>query len=178
MLSHVRPIILSLVAAALCVACASHPKTPAPAAVVQTAATGTATTRAAAANDAGRTGTLPTLPTTGPLSQTRVLFEFDSSEIKPEYAAMLAAHGKLLAEDRSLRARLEGNTDDRGSPEYNVALGERRAQAVKHALLLQGASDQQLGTVSYGAERPAVEGDNETAWAQNRRVDLVYLPRL
>ena len=71
--------------------------------------------------------------------------------------------------------RLEGNTDERGSAEYNVALGERRAQSVKRALLLQGATETELTTVSYGAERPAVEGHDEAAWSKNRRVEIVFL---
>ena len=82
---------------------------------------------------------------------------------------------QALAADRGLKVRLEGNTDERGSAEYNVALGERRAQAVKRALLLQGATEGQLTTVSYGEERPVAEGHDETAWAQNRRVEIIYL---
>jgi peptidoglycan-associated lipoprotein len=107
--------------------------------------------------------------------KTSIYFDFDSSEIRPEFASALAAHGKKLAGDRAIKVRLEGNTDERGSAEYNVALGERRAQAVKRALLLQGAGAQQLATVSYGEERPVADGHDETAWAQNRRVDVVYL---
>ena len=80
-----------------------------------------------------------------------------------------------LAANATVRVRLEGNTDERGSREYNIGLGERRAQAVRRALLLQGATEAQLSTVSYGAERPAVPGSNEAAWAQNRRVEIVYL---
>jgi peptidoglycan-associated lipoprotein len=71
--------------------------------------------------------------------------------------------------------RLEGHTDERGSREYNIGLGERRAQSVRRALLLQGASDAQLSTVSYGEERPAVAGHDEAAWSKNRRVEIVYL---
>jgi peptidoglycan-associated lipoprotein len=74
-----------------------------------------------------------------------------------------------------VRVRLEGHTDERGSREYNIGLGERRAQAVRRALLLQGATETQLSTVSYGAERPAAAGSNEAAWSQNRRVEIVYL---
>jgi len=107
--------------------------------------------------------------------KSAIYFDFDSSEIRPEFAATLAAHGKKLAADKTIKVRLEGNTDERGSAEYNVALGERRAQAVKRALLLQGAGATQLATVSYGEERPVAEGHDETAWAQNRRVDVVYL---
>jgi peptidoglycan-associated lipoprotein len=109
------------------------------------------------------------------LAKTAIYFDFDSSEIRPEFAATIAAHGRKLAGDHALKVRLEGNTDERGSAEYNVALGERRAQAVKRALLLQGATDGQLSTVSYGEERPVAAGHDEQAWAQNRRVDIVYL---
>ena len=74
------------------------------------------------------------------------------------------------------KLKLEGNTDERGTREYNIGLGERRAQAVRRALMLQGAAEIQLTTVSFGAERPAAEGDDEAAWAKNRRVELVYAP--
>jgi len=109
------------------------------------------------------------------LAQRKVYFDYDSSEIKPEYAAMLREHGKWLSIDRNLRVRLEGNTDERGSAEYNIGLGERRAQAVRRALLLQGAVDAQITTISYGEERPVAEGHTEAEWSQNRRVDLVYV---
>jgi peptidoglycan-associated lipoprotein len=108
------------------------------------------------------------------LSQRKVYFDYDSSEIKPEYAAMIREHGQWLSVDRNLHVRLEGNTDERGSAEYNIGLGERRAQAVKRALLLQGAIETQITTVSYGEERPVAEGHTEAEWSQNRRVDLVY----
>jgi peptidoglycan-associated lipoprotein len=89
--------------------------------------------------------------------------------------AIVAAHARYLAANPTVRVRLEGHTDERGSREYNIGLGERRAQAVRRALLLQGATETQLSTVSYGAERPAAAGSNEAAWAQNRRVEIVYL---
>jgi peptidoglycan-associated lipoprotein len=104
-----------------------------------------------------------------------IYFDFDSSEIRPENVGVIAAHAKVLARNASVRVRLEGHTDERGSPEYNIGLGERRAQAVKRALLLQGVADSQVATVSYGEERPAVTGPTEAAWAKNRRVEFVYL---
>jgi len=88
---------------------------------------------------------------------------------------VVGAHAKYLASHGSARVRLEGHTDERGSREYNIGLGERRAQAVRRALLLQGASEGQISTVSYGEERPAVPGHDEAAWAKNRRVEIVYL---
>lgn len=106
---------------------------------------------------------------------TTIRFEYDSSEIKPEYNGVITGQAKRLAGDRVATVRLEGHTDERGSAEYNVALGERRAQAVKKALLLQGASEAQLSTVSYGAERPVADGHDEAAWSQNRRVEIIVL---
>jgi len=102
-----------------------------------------------------------------------IYFDFDSSEIRPEYAAVVAAHARRLASNLTLTVRIEGHTDERGSREYNIALGERRAQAVRRALLLQGAGENQVATVSYGEERPAADGMTEEAWAQNRRVEIV-----
>lgn len=114
-------------------------------------------------------------PQAGLLAKRVIYFDFDSSEIKSEGTEVVAAHAKYLASHSSARVRLEGNTDDRGSREYNIGLGERRAQAVRRALLLQGATEAQLSTVSYGAERPAAVGNDEAAWAKNRRVEIVYL---
>ncbi len=112
----------------------------------------------------------------GPLAGRVVYFDFDKTEIKPEFADLISSFAKNLTGHPTLKLRLEGNTDERGTREYNIGLGERRAQAVRRALMLQGVAESQLTTVSFGAERPAVEGDDETAWAQNRRVELVYLP--
>lgn len=103
-----------------------------------------------------------------------VYFDFDSSEIPQEYLAVVSANASYLVKYPSAHARLEGNTDERGSPEYNIGLGERRAQVVRRALLAQGVADAQLTTVSYGEERPAVEGHDEAAYAKNRRVEFVY----
>ena len=114
-------------------------------------------------------------PQAGLLAKRTVYFDFDSSEIKGEGTDIVAAHAKYLAANSSTRVRLEGHTDERGSREYNIGLGERRAQAVRRALLLQGAADAQISTVSYGEERPAVPGHDEAAWAKNRRVEIVYL---
>jgi peptidoglycan-associated lipoprotein len=105
-----------------------------------------------------------------------IYFEFDKSDIRPEFAAVISGNAQFLAAHPNAKLKLEGNTDERGTREYNIGLGERRAQAVRRALLLQGASENQLVTVSFGAERPAVEGDDEAAWTKNRRVDLVYGP--
>jgi peptidoglycan-associated lipoprotein len=113
---------------------------------------------------------------TGVLARKVIYFDFDRSEIKPEFADIVKSGAQNLTGRPGLKVKLEGNTDERGTREYNIGLGERRAQAVRRALLLQGVAEAQITTVSFGAERPAAEGDDETAWAQNRRVELVYLP--
>jgi peptidoglycan-associated lipoprotein len=110
----------------------------------------------------------------GLLGRKVIYFNFDSSEIRAEFAEVIAAHAVQLAKKSALRLTLEGNTDERGAREYNIGLGERRAQAVRRALMLHGAPEAQLNTVSFGEERPAVEGEDEAAWAQNRRVELLY----
>lgn len=104
-----------------------------------------------------------------------IYFDFDNAEIRPEFVAVIAAHAHAVSANASIRVRLEGHTDERGSPEYNIGLGERRAQAVRRALLLQGVGEAQAATVSYGEERPAVAGQTEADWAKNRRVEIVYL---
>ena len=112
----------------------------------------------------------------GGLDGKVIYFDFDKSDIKPEYTGIITTNAQYLVAHPKAKLKLEGNTDDRGTREYNIGLGERRAQAVRRALLLQGASESQLMTVSFGAERPAVQGDDEAAWAKNRRVELVYQP--
>ena len=103
-----------------------------------------------------------------------IYFDFDSSDIRPEFADVVTTNARRLAGNPALRVRLEGHTDERGSREYNIALGERRAQAVRRGLMLQGVADAQVVTVSYGEERPASDGSDEAAWALNRRVEIVY----
>jgi peptidoglycan-associated lipoprotein len=108
------------------------------------------------------------------LGQLVVYFDYDTADILPEFNAQLQAHGQQLAQNASMQLRLEGHADERGSREYNIGLGERRAQAVRRVLMLQGATAQQLTTVSYGEERPAQTGSDEESWRLNRRVELVY----
>lgn len=103
-----------------------------------------------------------------------IYFDFDSSQIRSEYSAILDAHARFLRDNPRTRLRLEGHTDERGTREYNIALGERRGEAVRRALLLRGATRAQLLVVSYGEEQPASLGSGESAWAQNRRVKMVY----
>jgi peptidoglycan-associated lipoprotein len=105
---------------------------------------------------------------------TIVYFDYDRAEIKPEFVPIVTAHAKYLNGNSGNKVRLEGHSDERGSREYNIGLGERRAQAVRRALMLQGVTEAQITTVSYGEERAAVQGSDESAYAKNRRVELVY----
>jgi peptidoglycan-associated lipoprotein len=109
------------------------------------------------------------------LSRRIVYFDFDSAEIKADSQSVVTAHAAYLAKNPNQKVRLEGHADERGSREYNIGLGERRGQAVRRALLLQGVAEVQLSTVSYGEERPAAAGSDEQAYGLNRRVEIVYL---
>jgi len=110
----------------------------------------------------------------GPLSKRVVYFSFDSSEISDEYGDLLQAHGEYLGANPDVTVTVQGHTDQRGSREYNLALGERRARAVQQVLTLNGAREDQVKTISYGEEKPAAEGSGEQAWSKNRRAKLVY----
>ncbi|MFZ2651414.1 MAG: peptidoglycan-associated lipoprotein Pal, partial [Burkholderiaceae bacterium] len=103
-----------------------------------------------------------------------VYFTFDNSTITPEQMPLVERHAKYLSVNATLKVRIEGNTDTRGGAEYNLALGQRRAESVARALSLLGAGSNQMEVVSYGEERPKMAGNNESAWAQNRRADLLY----
>ena len=125
--------------------------------------------------DGGGIGVTPEEARRNALMQDLIVyFDFDRSDIRSEFNEMLAAHGNYLAGNPTARLRLEGHADETGSREYNIGLGERRAQAVRQILLLQGASATQLETVSYGEERPAALGSDEESYSLNRRVELVY----
>ena len=104
-----------------------------------------------------------------------IYFDFDQSDLRSEYADLLQRHSARLADNRRTRMRLEGHADERGSREYNIGLGERRSQAVRRLLLVQGASGDQISTVSFGEERPVAFGSDEESWQLNRRVEIKYL---
>ena len=108
------------------------------------------------------------------LSTKTIYFEFDRSEIRSEFIDVLRAHAAYLNTNRSASVRVEGHADERGSREYNIGLGERRANSVRDFLEAEGVSDSQINTISYGEERPASLGHDEISWAENRRAVLVY----
>ena len=104
-----------------------------------------------------------------------VYFDFDSYVVKDEYKPMIEAHGRYLQANRNARMTIQGSTDERGSREYNIALGQRRADALKKLLLLYGATEVQIETVSFGKEKPRREGHDEATWAENRRDEIVFV---
>ena len=103
-----------------------------------------------------------------------IYFDFDQSSIRSEFIDVLRSHAAYLNSNRSASVVIEGHADERGSREYNIGLGERRANAVKSFLEAEGVADSQLNTISYGEERPASLGHDEVSWAENRRAVLVY----
>jgi peptidoglycan-associated lipoprotein len=182
--THIKTRALLIVAAALLGACSSTPLTP-PAPVAQaTPAPAPAPAPAAPApKPAPAPGVAPvTLPAhLDPKSlistERSVYFDFDDYSIKQQYTPLIERHGKYLASNPALAIKIEGNADERGSREYNLALGQRRAEAVLRALKIYGAKDAQMEAISWGKEKPVALGHDEEAWAQNRRADLQYPKR-
>jgi len=121
------------------------------------------------------TGANPLRDPRNVLSKRSVYFEFDRYDVKDEYKPLIEAHGKYLQANKSAKMTIQGNADERGSREYNIALGQRRADALKKMLLIYGATEIQIETVSFGKEKPRREGHDEGAWAENRRDEIVYV---
>ena len=109
-----------------------------------------------------------------PLSKRIIYFDYDSYVIKDSYASLISAHAKVLAANPKLKMLIQGNTDERGSREYNLALGQKRAEAVKRALMLLGVQEAQLESVSLGEEKPRCEDRTEACYGENRRGDMLY----
>jgi peptidoglycan-associated lipoprotein len=108
------------------------------------------------------------------LSKRSIYFDLDSYTIKSEQRDLVAAHAKFMVKNPQFKVLLQGNTDERGSSEYNLSLGQKRSDALKKALVLLGVSESQIETVSLGKEKPRNEGHDESAWAENRRADILY----
>jgi peptidoglycan-associated lipoprotein len=108
------------------------------------------------------------------LSKRSIYYDYDSSVVKDEFKPLVTAHARYLTQNRSARMVIQGNTDERGSREYNIALGQRRADSVKQMLLLLGAQEAQIESVSFGEEKPRATGKDEPSYSENRRSDIVY----
>jgi peptidoglycan-associated lipoprotein len=167
--------------AALVVGCKST-ETQAPAPIDEQAPAAADAAGGASTSGAGTSGVSGTPGAMSPLKDPRsilskrtVYFDYDSFVVKDDYRAMVDAHAKYLQANRAARVTLQGHADERGSREYNIALGQKRADAVKKLMQLLGATEIQIETVSFGKEKPKAEGHDETAWAQNRRVEIIYV---
>ena len=120
------------------------------------------------------TGANPLRDPNNILSKRSVYFEFDSFTVADQYKPIVEAHARYLAQNRAARVTLQGHADERGSREYNIALGQKRADAVKRMMTLMGVQEVIVETVSFGKEKPRNMGHDEAAWAENRRVDIIY----
>lgn len=171
-------IISSLVLAATLVACGSNVKL---ADVPVEDKSGTSQADADAAAAAASRGVAPVqigatdASTAGPANTAKIVyFDFDSYVVKPEFQSVIEAHAKYLTANKSRKMAIEGHTDERGGREYNLALGQKRAEAVRRALGLLGVTDSQVEAVSFGKEKPAVPGSDEASMAKNRRAEINY----
>ena len=166
-------LIYALVAAAFLAGCGGGRTLPDPEPTESTAGSG-ASTDTMDDTGYGRGEEIEWDPSAGELSNI-IYFDFDKYELRPEYNQAIARHAMQLADNPGASVRLEGHADNRGSREYNIGLGERRAQTVRRMLLIQGASTDQIATVSFGEERPAALGESEEDHQLNRRVEIKYL---
>jgi peptidoglycan-associated lipoprotein len=174
-------ILIGVLAALALAACSTTPKQEGGAPVDErtpgATTPGAATSGAATGSVAGTANQGQGNPLKDPgsiLSKRSVYFDFDAYAIKDDYKTLLEAHGKYLQANRNAHMTVEGNTDERGSREYNIALGQRRADAAKRMMMLSGATEAQIDTVSFGKEKPKNPGHDESAWAENRRDDIGY----
>ncbi len=182
-----KRLILAFAAAAILAACSSTPTMEQEGAAVEDRNAAAA----AAAQQKPPTQTQTTGPTSKPLesssmsgnalkdpsnilSKRTIYFELDSNVVKEEFKPVVAAHARYLQQNRGVKMTVQGNADERGSREYNLALGQRRADAVKQAMQLLGAQPDQIESVSFGEEKPKATGHDEKSWAENRRADLAY----
>jgi peptidoglycan-associated lipoprotein len=182
-------IVFAAVMAVFLAACQTQPSQPTAPIDDRSAAAGAAGAGGASTAGSGAGGVSgATVPPTGSradegnplkdpnniLSRRSIFFDFDSFVVKDEYRPLVEAHARYLAANRNARATIQGHTDERGSREYNIALGQRRADAIKRMMTLVGAQDGQIETVSFGEEKPRNAGHDETSWTQNRRADIVH----
>lgn len=172
-----KRVYLSLIVVGLLSACASEPTTTQTAAQVEDRTQAPKTTT----QPADTRPLTPPVQTVSPLkdpnnilSKRSVFYDYDSFDVKPEYKSMIESHGKYLADNPKAKVFLQGNADERGSREYNISLGSKRAEGVRKMLSVLGAKEEQMESVSFGEEKPRAECHDESCWSQNRRTDIVY----
>ena len=165
---------LILAVAAIVSACSSTPKVEEKAPIAEATMPAPKTVDSRAVTPVMATEVDPLNDPKGMLVKRSVYFDFDSYSVKDEFNSLLAAHAKYLSANSSRKILVQGNTDERGGREYNLALGQKRAVAVTKSLTALGVSTTQVEAVSLGKEKPKATGHDETSWAENRRADLVY----
>jgi peptidoglycan-associated lipoprotein len=172
---------MALTLSALLAGCSSVKLDEGQAPVEDRTAAAVGTTRGAGDGSASQSRVAPVaaagtgIGAAGPVGVARlVYFDYDSYVIKPEYQSLVEGHARFLKADPKRRIAIEGHTDERGGREYNLALGQKRSEAVRRALGLLGVADSQVEAVSFGKEKPAVAGGDEASWAKNRRAEIVY----
>jgi peptidoglycan-associated lipoprotein len=182
-MKHLNTTLAALAVATLLAACSSTPvatetgtaRPGTPAGNTTTPTPSSANTRPAPSSTVASVNIAPHNDPKSPVSRDRsIYFDYDDFSIKSQYNAVIVLQGNYLHAHPELAVRVEGNADERGSSEYNLSLGQKRSEAVVRALKIYGVKDSQTEAVSYGKERPKATGHDEAAWAQNRRVDIVY----
>ena len=177
-LSRPSMLVSTLIAVAALAACSSTPIDTPQAPVTTATPTLPSGSSSSAATSSVATVTIDPLDDPkGTLAGRSVYFAYDDFSVDPKYQPLIQAHGQYIGTHGAAQIRVEGNTDERGSREYNLSLGDKRAQIVAKQLVLMGAKQGQIEAVSYGEERPKSEGHDEAAWAENRRADIRYVKR-
>ncbi len=166
--------ILALAVTSVLAACSSTPPASTSAPAAEKTAAPAAVAPAAPASEPVQQALYPAKGVGGALGQRGIYYDFDKYAVKDQYKPVVDAHGDFLVSHSAAKVTLQGNCDERGSREYNLGLGQRRADSVRKVLAAKGVKDSQMETVSYGKEKPRNPGHNEAAWAENRRTDIVY----
>lgn len=169
--------LLAFVAAVLLAGCASTPPVESKAGVEDRTPTAATQQGGSAVTPVAPTAEQQANPLKDPkniLSKRSIFYDYDKYDVKDEYRPLLEAHGRYLAQNRSAKMLIQGNCDERGSREYNIALGQKRADGVKKMLQLMGAQESQVESVSLGEEKPRCTEQTEACYSQNRRSDLLY----
>jgi len=169
---HITAVLLSTMF--LLAACSSSPKLSDTAPVENRSAAADTGADSRAVNTVTAGSSDPLNDPQGILSKRSIYFDLDSYTIKDEFKSVVEAHARYLTTHKDRKIVIQGNTDERGGTEYNLALGQKRAEAVRRALILLGVSDSQVEAVSFGKEKPKALGSDEAAWAENRRADIAY----
>lgn len=177
-----KNILFAVVVAAFVAGCSTTPteapvedKSATAGATTGTPSTGASTSGTSTSGVSGATtGVNPLKDPNNILSKRSVFFEFDSFVVDAQYKPVIEAHARYLAANRNAKVALQGHADERGSREYNIALGQKRADAVKRMMTLLGVQEMIVETVSFGEEKPRNMGHDEGSWSENRRVDIIY----